>query len=455
MNAPMTASLSPPAPLRLFSNLSREHGFEPVQVDGALPDGLRGTLYRNGVGIFEQFGRRYDHIFEGDGAVSAVRFADGQAFAAARVIQSAGLIEERAAGRHLGSLAASWPTRLRRMHSGRFKNTANTSVVPWQGRLYALMEGGKPTQVDPDTLHTMGETNLDGVVTTAFSAHPHRVAHRRTMYNFGMSYGKQTALALYALPDDGPARMLGRIPLPHPVLLHDFIATEKHLVFFVSPLRVVIWRMMLALRPFPDNFRWTPSDGTEVIVVPIDAPDQPVRFHTDPFLQFHFAGAFEDGEEIVVDCVRYTDGSLLGSLGDGMGLSWSDPKTHVHGKLHRARIDLKNRRLRSEPLWDGNCEFPRIAAQAEGGRHKNIWMQSSDYVDGLLRFRITRLEEGGAVRHHTFAPGEICSEPVLAQQPPGREDDGSVLTLVYDGHAERSHVAVLNARTLALRPGCS
>ncbi len=164
---------------------------------------MRGKLYRNGVGIFEQFGLRYDHVFEGDGAVSAVRFADGQAFAAARMIQSPGLVEERAAGRHLGSLAASWPARLRRMHGGRFKYTANTSVVPWQGRRYALMEGGKPTQVDPDTLHTMGETNLDGVISTAFSAHPNRVAHRRTMYNFGMSYGKQTALALYALPDDG------------------------------------------------------------------------------------------------------------------------------------------------------------------------------------------------------------------------------------------------------------
>ncbi len=49
MNAPTTAPLSPPALLGLFSNLSREHGFEPVHVDGALPDGLRGTLYRNGV----------------------------------------------------------------------------------------------------------------------------------------------------------------------------------------------------------------------------------------------------------------------------------------------------------------------------------------------------------------------------------------------------------------------
>lgn len=313
------------------------------------------------------------------------------------------------------------------------------------------MEGGKPTELDPDTLHTIGETDLDGVVTTAFSAHPHGVARRGTMYNFGMSYGKQTALALYALPDDGPARKLGRIPLPHPVLLHDFITTDNYLIFFISPLRVKIWRMMMALRPFPDNFKWAPSDGTEVIVVPIDAPDRPVRFHTDAFCTFHFAGAFEDGEEIVVDYVRYADGSLLGSLGDGTGLSWSDPRTHVHGKLHRARIDLGKKRLRSAPLWDGNCEYPRIALQAEGGRYKHLWLQSSEYVDGLLRFQISRIDERGTARHHTFAPGQFCSEPVLAQQEGGGEDEGSVLTLVYDSQTASSHVAVLNARTLVLQ----
>ncbi len=113
----------------------REHGFEPVQVEGTLPVHLRGTLYRNGPGILEQFARHYDHLFEGDGAITAIWFADGGALAAARVIESAGLRGERAAGRHLSSFAAPWPTRVRRMLTGRLKNTANTHVVEWRGAL--------------------------------------------------------------------------------------------------------------------------------------------------------------------------------------------------------------------------------------------------------------------------------------------------------------------------------
>ena len=91
----------------LFTNLAREHGFEPAEVMGSLPDGLNGTLYLNGVGILEQFGRRYDHVFEGDGALTAIRFSNGKAYTASRVILSAGLREEQSAGRHLGSFAAA------------------------------------------------------------------------------------------------------------------------------------------------------------------------------------------------------------------------------------------------------------------------------------------------------------------------------------------------------------
>ena len=58
-------------------SLVREHGFEPLRVTGRLPEGLVGTLVRNGPGLYERFGRRYDHPFEGDGALAAIRL-DGR-----------------------------------------------------------------------------------------------------------------------------------------------------------------------------------------------------------------------------------------------------------------------------------------------------------------------------------------------------------------------------------------
>lgn len=427
-----------PAPIPYFSNLEREHGFEPAQVEGTLPEGLRGTLYRNGVGQMSQFGHRYDHLFEGDGAITALRLGDGKAWAAHRLIESTGLVEERAAGRHLGSFRAGWWERLKRMHRGGLKNTANTSVLPWQGGLYALMEGGRPTAFDPDTLATLGETDLGGVIPGTFSAHPHWVGDR--LFNFGLSYGQQTTLDLLELPDVGPARLFGRIPLAQPVMLHDFAATERHLVFFVSPLQVVTWRMLLALRPFDRAFRWTPDAGTEVIVVPLDAPDAPVRFHVDPFFQFHFGGAFEDRGTLCVDYVHYPDSEVLWRLGDGLGLSLTDPDSQAPGGvLHRARVDLAAKTLVSEPRWDGECEFPLPGPRIDG-RHAHTWLLSEFEQSGVMHQQITRLDEDGTVVQHTLPAGHIASEPVPAAE--------SVLTLVYDSFTALSHLLVLDAGSL-------
>ena len=164
-------------------DLGRQHGFEPLVVEGKLPASLRGTLYRNGPGQFGQFGQRYSHPFEGDGGTTAIRIEGGKATGASLLHATAGLAEERAAGKLLYGLSAPWRRRFTNGLRGKSKNTANTNIVSWQGRLYALMEAGLPTEVDPQDLSTIGQTDL-GVVTGFFSAHPHRVASRKALYNF-------------------------------------------------------------------------------------------------------------------------------------------------------------------------------------------------------------------------------------------------------------------------------
>src|SRR5262249_806887 len=221
-----------------------------------------------------------------------------------KLTQSEGLLAERAAGKNLFSSAAPWHRRMTSGMTGKLKNTANTNVIVWQGRVLALMEAAKPTELAARDLSTIGETD-PGAVRSAFLAHPHRVASRKAIYNFGLQYGRKTYLHMYELPDVGAARHLGAVELPGATMLHDFIATDTHLVFFISPVRVSVPRILLQIGNFADFFRWKPELGTEIICVPIDRPDEPVRIATDAFYQWHFANARDDGGTIIVDYVRY------------------------------------------------------------------------------------------------------------------------------------------------------
>ncbi|TNE44102.1 MAG: carotenoid oxygenase family protein [Deltaproteobacteria bacterium] len=444
------------APVRtLNESLTREHSFEPLQVEGEVPKDLHGTLFRNGPGLFESFGRPYDHLFEGDGAVTAVRLQNGQAWGATRVIQSAGLLAEQAAGKPLYGFNASWFQRFPRMLRMDSKNTANTSVMIWQDRLFALMEGGKPTELSMDDLSTLGETDLGGVIPSAFSAHPHEVPSRQALYNFGMTFGKQSSIDLFELPHQGKPRMLGRLPVSSPIMLHDFMVTENYMVFFVSPAKVSIWRAMLGIGPFDKLFYWDKKGCVDVWVVPMDQPDEPIHFQTDPFFQFHFANGYEKGDEIIIDYVRYPDLGVLEALGKE-----PDERPANQGewaKLTRAVLNLKTKTLTHERMWNEICDFPMIHPHRLTQTYRYMWLTTEpDGQDDQERKvnEIVKLDlETGRDQRYMFGRGQNPSEPVfVARRDGSSEDDGYILTMVYEPSLHQSYLAVMDARDMEREP---
>jgi all-trans-8'-apo-beta-carotenal 15,15'-oxygenase len=417
-------------------NLPREHGFEPLEVRGAPPADLRGTLLRNGPGLFELFGTRYRHLFEGDGAITAVRFGDG-ARGAVRVTESAGLREERAARRPLHNFAVSWPRRMRNLLTGRQKNTANTSVIQWQGRTLALMEAGRPTEilVGADDLTTLGETDLGGVVGRTFSAHPHRVPSRRATYNFGVEYGRQNELRLYELPDAGAARVVARVPLPLAVMCHDFVVTDRHAIWFLHPLAVDLARLFTGRATSLDElFRWRGDRASEVVIVPLDRPAEVTRFEVPHSWVWHFASAQTRGTEIVVDYVHYPDASSFTELA-------RTAERFVPGTPHRATLDLRGRGFRTEPVADCAAEFPRVHPELETGDYRDVWLALDD-GEAIGRLEI----ESGAVVRHPLPAGQRGGEPIpVPKRGPGRgERDVWVLVLAYDAIADRSGVLIFD-----------
>jgi all-trans-8'-apo-beta-carotenal 15,15'-oxygenase len=289
------------------------------------------------------------------------------------------------------------------------------------------MEAAKPTELAPRDLATIGPTNL-GVIRSMFSAHPHRVESRRTIYNFGLEYGRHNRIHLYALPDVGPARHLGAVDLSGPPMLHDFIATDNHLVFFVSPVRVDLPRMLTQIGTFEQLFRWQPRHGTEIVCVPIDRPSEVVRFTTEAFYQWHFANAFERDHELIVDYVRYPDFNSFGELG-GIATGASSPEALTEGRYHRASIDLRKRALRSTQLADRPCEFPTLAPGMHAREHDLAYVVLDNFG------AIGSIDARGTIVAHEVPEDERVTEPVYA--------NGHLLALTH--RRDRAFVAVYNA----------
>lgn len=401
-------------------DLPREHGFEPLRVEGRLPENLQGTLYRCGPAKFSIGGEPYLHWFDADGAVAAVRIANGRVEGAVRMVQTRWLREEQRANRQLyrsyAQLGRGWRRWLTLP-----KNPANISVLPHGDEVLALWEAGLPIALDARTLETKGETNLGGGIGPTFSAHPHRVGE--TTFNFGVHYGPKFSIDLYA-----DFQRIGKLPLPRPTIIHDFIATPRHLVFFCPPVRLRLARLLAGIAPFDENLAWEPEHGTEVIVVPLASPEKPVRFTVPPFFQWHLVNAWEEVNTLTVDFIPYDDFSTNDWFGRA---PYDAPSLPPASRYARAHLDLQGKRMEVEVLSTTSWEFPAIHPNDAGRKHEHTWLLD---MSGGLPPTLCRLD--GKTRREVPLGG-FPSEAVVAGE--------HVLSLVYDGARDASYVAVIDA----------
>ena len=440
---------SPPW-LGALRDLPREHAFEPLEVEGRLPPDLTGTLYRNGPGRFSAGGEPYGHWFDGDGAVSAVRLEGGRALGAARLVQTAGLLREQRAGRRLfGGYDTPMKRPFRELFLQDGKNAANTAIMLWQDRVFATCEAGKPYEVSAEDLRTLAETDL-GVVTGAFSAHHHRVPSRATTYNFGIAHPRGgTRVTTYALPDRGAPRALGSFSLRGVRLIHDFAVTARHLVFVIAPMRLPLLRILFGGGPVSSAV-WDEREGTEIVVVPIDEPARVTRFRTDAFMMEHVVNAWDDGDDVVFDYTHYATSQAL--EGFVRGLVRGRIEAPLGSSIRRARVSPTAGTLRVETVLDRAVELPRVAPPVDAARHRFAYYVASSaqaFFQGLLK---QDLETG---RVDAYSPGThaYAGEGVFVPRAGGAaEDDGWLLTMVYDAREDRSRLEILDARAIGDGP---
>jgi len=206
-----------------------------LTIEGKWPAGLAGTFYRNGPARHQVGGLRYHHWFDGDGMVQAFRIADGRIAHQGRMVMTDKYRRELAAGRPLergfGTALAELPP----PRSPGALNVANINVISHAGRLLALWEGADAYALDPATLETKGlQVWRDDLKGVPFSAHP-RLEPDGTLWSFGYS-PLADLLLLYRIGADGTLQTAKALRVEDVGMVHDFVTTERHLVFPVGAL---------------------------------------------------------------------------------------------------------------------------------------------------------------------------------------------------------------------------
>lgn len=434
-----------------FAPVHEEVTADDLPVVGELPPELDGIFVRNGPNPqFDPLGRY--HWFDGDGMLHGVRITGGRASYRNRYVRTRGWQLEHEAGRALFTGLLE-PPRFDGPYAG-FKNAANTALVWHDGRLLALWEGGEPHHIRLPGLETVGPYDFCGRLLHAFTAHPKVDAVTGELFFFGYSVLRPPYLQYSVVAPTGEIVHTTAIDLPIGVMMHDFAITERYAIFMNHPYTFSIER---AMRGEPIA-RWEPDRGSHFGIMPRRGDGTEIRwFTTDPCYVFHVLNAFEEDDTVVLDAC-WLPSVDLANLGERTEepIAVRERQGPAKNHLHRWRFNLRTGRVRHEPLDDTDTDFPRINEALVGRRNRfgytarfvrDRW--GRPLADALVKYDLAT----GRALHHAFGRGRTGGEGVFVPRPnASEEDDGYVMTFVYDDREGTSELVVIDARNFEEEP---
>lgn len=432
--------------------------FEPAQevsrevtldVTGTLPQELRGTLYRNGPARWEAGGFSAGHLFDGDGLVSKFVIDCGEVRFQSRYVRTPKFRAEQA-GR--GGRVRGLYTQAKGVgrNAGRMPaDSANTHAVVHGDRLIALSDVGRPWEIDPADLETVGPCSFDGQLPrlSRFSPHPKVDPVTRELFNFGLDLtpglGRTipAGLRCYRIDPAGRLHSEAVVPLEHVIIQHDFAITESYLVFALAPITVDLKQAARSLAGsglLGDAADYRPQQGMKIVLVPRRGGPQRV-IECDPLVYVHVNNAYEDGSDVVLDVVRHESFEILSttikSFRDGL------PNA---GWPARLRI-TKTGRVLVEDLDLESVEFPMHDERRTGRAHRFAYFAQYEPFGDAAIVKVDY--QTGEQRHHTFTAGEFAGEPMFVpRSATAEEDDGWLLTVTYLSAEHRTALIVLDAK---------
>jgi all-trans-8'-apo-beta-carotenal 15,15'-oxygenase len=359
------------------------------------------------------------------------------------------------------------------------KNTANTRAVFWGKRLFCLWEGGQPYKVDGRALGTEGRSQLGGAVrkdTDPIGGVLRVDAPRQRALLYGISHGAQSSdLTLYEFGSDFrlvPNGGRRTFQVPGFLLVNDMGVTSMFAVF-VAP-NVQCSAVQFLVNKDPGKVLKVEKGGTVVLVRRAgEGGDDAAAIRTIPIApdalseaNLQIVNAYEsDNDRVVLDVIR-SDGSHKRPSQASSAWPWAttlDEYRNIASRksLWRYTVDVRGTTVSKTLLLDRHVDFATINPQLSSRPHQYVYMNvgrgegglQSAPPQGVLRYDVAT---GDVQEWMPDQPHEFCGEPLFVPRDKGRtevqEDDGYLLSVLYNGKTRESEVVIFDAARVRSGP---
>jgi len=427
-----------------------EHSYVVEEIEGELPEFLRGTYYLNGPARFSRAGFKYRHWLDGDGMVCALRFERGRVHFTSRFVRSAKFVVEEETGAPVFRAFGTGFESDRLKRNIMIESPINVSVYPYNGSLLAFGEQGLPIELDPLTLKTRGEFNFRGSLNevSPFAAHPKFDRATGEMFNFGIAFSA-TAPYLNLYRFDGRANLLyrKRIYLDCTCSVHDFGLSPSYAVFYLSPYILNMRALVRDRHTLMDSLNWEPDRGSRLLIVSRESGEQVAVIPIGAHHCLHLINCFENDGELIVDLLEL-DRPIYDQYQQIPNLF----TTVCDGRPVRFAVDPGNHELigRDEIDYRLAPDFPSIDPRQFTEPYRDFWLlgisatgkRGRKFFDQLVHVDWTNTDTLDIFQ--TPPLHYVAGEPIFIGDPDD-ERGGAVICQVFDAERVTSAFAIFDA----------
>ena len=446
------------APVRIEADV------QDLEVIGRIPPELNGAYVRNSADPTYPPLLGTDIFLNGDGMVHMVRLESGHADLKTRYVRTAKFERERAARRALFGAYRNPFTDSPEV-AGVDNNTANTSILWHHGKLYALKESGRPFELDPQTLETLGERDFNGQLKSqTFTAHPKidPVTGECLAFAYNGEGAASDAIDIFTISPEGTITSTERFQAPYCSMVHDWLVSRHFIAFVICPM-VCDWERVKKGEPY---WHWDNTKQTMVAIIPRDQGVKAIRWYTCPVvaMQTHTFNAWDDVDQ--GGHTLHLDHFVTGSGWLSQFPDLHDPQAKEKPPFgERWSFDLASSEdsFARRRLIDHIGEMPAIDPRYAMQRTQHFWFGTNNAALGPMLpwgpkgppFNCLGHYDEAADRLDFFyaGPDSAPEEPLFVPRHAGAtEGDGWLLTMVGRRAENRTDLVILDALHLSQGP---
>jgi beta,beta-carotene 9',10'-dioxygenase len=487
---------------------SLEEVFHPgnkLKVQGSIPSYVKGSYVKNGPGAFSvaDGSRRYTHAFDGLAKLQKFDVDGNDVTFTTRFIDSCmkkNMLDPTNPRMppHVstGPIEPPFPMMDVILNTMSFDNTCvNFEEISSSGTFCAVTDAAIRNEIDINTLETVRRIPdgiIDGALPliTQFSTAHSKVAKRDGLtYNYYLEmsgllpFQNNNWAHIVRTNPDLSQTSIGKVPVDpdRSSYVHEISVTDNYAILVLHPLFINLGNT-LAKGALLANLDFDPTVTTKIHLFPLAGVDEsnPVRsFEAPACWAYHHVNAYEDGTTVNLDMIAYEDGSMSnGPHGylymDNMKTEENRMKQAPEGSVWRFTMDLKadNKMVIPEKKViyttnDNGSSVPQtmelisVAPACQGKPYRYVYgftgfyQAKAGYMDwAIVKQDVTSAANDDDHKSNTglywyeeyMYPGEVTFVP--NPDGSGEEDDGALLSTVYDSQRGDNFLLVLDAVTM-------